>query len=79
MTILSSWPTLVQDEHGREWVVKAGDPAAKLVSTLKAYGFDKKVLPGYTVRTGWLTCPLVLPADTFRRARLLDCLEVLCD
>ena len=68
----------MQDETGREWVVKAGDPAASLVNELKAYGFDKKVLPGYTVRTGVLTCPVVLPVDTFRRARLLDCLEVLC-
>lgn len=69
----------VHDETGREWVVKPGDPAAKLVSVLKAHGFDKKILPGYTVRTGWLTCPVVLPDNAFQRARLLDCLEVLCD
>lgn len=69
----------VQDETGREWVVKAGDPAAKLVSTLKAFGFDKKILARYTVSTGWLACPVVLPSDIFRRARLLDCLEVLCE
>ena len=68
---------MILDEHGREWRVIGGDPAAKLVSRLRAKRYSLIVLPFRTLATGELDRGCTEPASLINEVRLADCLAVL--
>ena len=66
------------DEHGTRWVVSAGDPANRLVNTLKSKGFDIIYLTRYTYKTGLLDDEMPQrQEDIIGWTRLYDCRKVL--
>ena len=81
---------ILEDEYGVQWEVQSGDPASKLVNTLKRNLFTWVVLARSTYLTGEvpLTAQGELPEELpeckdgtypqlVLRARLGDCLECL--
>lgn len=67
----------IQDEHGVEWYVSAGDPASRLVNRLRKLGFRWVVLPRQTLRSGVISTAVVQCEDELRATRLADCMGVL--
>lgn len=68
--------TTVEDEYGRRWLVKAGDPANALILKLPD-SCQLVVLPTDTLRTGELAGFQVLPDDLVKRYRMFDVMEYL--
>jgi hypothetical protein len=68
----------VEDENGRHWQVRGGDPGSKVVNQLTRTlpGLDWIVIPCYTLSVGIVVAPAVTPADVLRRVRLADCLAL---
>ena len=61
----------IRDEVGNVYQVKPGDPAAKMVSALKARGFRQIRLPREALLLG------TLPVMETQNYRIRDCVEVL--
>ena len=76
-----------EDEFGERWVVRAGNPASKLLKHFKRLGLDYVVLPEVCYKYGKAQeldevhlHPLLTegPGDEVRRSyRLHDCVQVL--
>jgi len=69
----------IRDEYGTGWVVRGGDPGARLINQLKreTEGLDFVVLPRVSLITGSVVAPDLTPEDIITATRLQDCLDLL--